>query len=379
MDNLGTKLEKLKQNGRKLIGCFPLYPPVELFHSMDLEPIVIWGLKPFFPDTARSDRHLQNFTCSVCRHLVEFVLSGDGKLLDGLFMYNACDTLRNIPEVIQCGLEEEGRGLPILNIHIPMLPRGQMDTSSYMKTGVNSLIRELENRFDCSFTENRFRQSVDIYRSVRSLAGQLEQAVAAGKMSFGKFAGIMQGNYFRPVEEQVGLLTFALEEAEKPARADGNEPAVRIILSGILPPDTGICSQIEEAGLVVAGNDIASLRRTYFYTPGTVSSPAEYYTDFYLNHHPCTTLLGTADERVGVLEALAGERYTDGIIFIGEKFCEYEYFEFPYLKKYFNRIGIDTLLLEITINDDGDTAAYRTRIEAFAEMMHQRRQACSRN
>ena len=125
MNSLNRRLKSLKDNGRKLVGCFPLYPPVELFHSFNLEPLVLWGLKPFYPLTARSDLHLQSFVCSVGRHLAEFVLSEAGGLLDGIFMYNACDTLRNMPEILRCGLEDNGRQVPIFKIHIPQAPRSQ--------------------------------------------------------------------------------------------------------------------------------------------------------------------------------------------------------------------------------------------------------------
>lgn len=54
---------------------------------------------------------------------------------------------------------------------------------------------------------------------------------------------------------------------------------------------------------------------------------------------------------------------------MGEKFCEYEYFEFPYLQKHLRQKGLRTLLLEFAIDDDQNLGQVRTRIEAFSEMI----------
>ena len=370
MDNLHQRLIGLKEDGRGLIGCFPLYPPVELFHALGLTPLVMWGLKAFFPQTARSDQHLQNYTCSVGRHLTEFVLSEAGALLDGLFMYNACDTLRNLPEILRCGLEDRGRKIPLLNIHVPMALRGGKDKSLYLENEIGTLIKGLESAFDVFFSEKMFEESVRLYGRARDLTRRLERAASDGRLGFRKFANLVQGNYFRTVERQITALESALSEAGKaPSAASGQGSGGRVILSGILPPPAGVCSVIEESGLKVVGNDIASLARSYHYTPETNPSPAEYFVDFYFNHHACTTLLGSADDRIAALEALIEERQAEGVIFIGEKFCEYEYFEFPYLERRFKQKGLHTLLLEFAIDDDQNLGAFRTRIEAFAELM----------
>jgi benzoyl-CoA reductase/2-hydroxyglutaryl-CoA dehydratase subunit BcrC/BadD/HgdB len=73
--NPRKQLATLKNNGRPVIACFPLYPPLALFHSMGLTPVVIWGLRGHVAGTEASDRHLPSYTCSVARHMTEFILS----------------------------------------------------------------------------------------------------------------------------------------------------------------------------------------------------------------------------------------------------------------------------------------------------------------
>ncbi len=166
MDRISKKIHLIKERGGVALGCSPLYPPLELFHSMGLTPVVLWGLKDSVENTYNSDRHLQNYTCSVARYLTELVLSDGGALFDGLFMYNACDTLRNLPEILKWGLKDAGGKAPIFRAHIPAVPLNQTDTSEYLKNEILNLIRELEEAFGTSFSEEKFRQSIGLYREM---------------------------------------------------------------------------------------------------------------------------------------------------------------------------------------------------------------------
>src|SRR5271157_113239 len=97
-------LNLAEHQGKPIIGCFPLYPPVELLHAMGLSPVVLWG---FRGPIQQSDRHLQIYTCSVARYLTEWVLSDQSAGIAGILAYNACDSLRNLPEILQAGLREQ--------------------------------------------------------------------------------------------------------------------------------------------------------------------------------------------------------------------------------------------------------------------------------
>ena len=363
-------MKSLKENGCKIIGCFPLYPPLELFHSMGLTPVVLWGLKNFVKTSATADRHLQSYACSVARHLVEFVLSDQGGNLDGLFMYNACDTLRNLPEILHCGLEETGRSLPVFKMHIPMTPREQTQASGYLRAKILSLIEELEETFGVVFSPDKFRDSVALYREMRSLCKELERQVARGAISYGWYSRIVREGCFTPVEHHIKLMRSILKEY--PLFGGDSvfpPPAAAIVVSGILPPPPALIDALEDAGFRVVGNDIASQRRSYDYTPETADNPCSYYVDFYRHHFPCPTLLYSADERIATIKNIVAGAKARGFVFIGEKFCEVEYFEIPCLEKTLKEMGVSTLQLEISIEDNLNSAAFVTRMEAFFEML----------
>ncbi|MDZ7831542.1 MAG: 2-hydroxyacyl-CoA dehydratase family protein [Desulfobacterales bacterium] len=360
-------LKELKKAGRPVIGCFPLYPPLALFHSLDLMPAVLWGFRGDFDQTPQSDRHLQNYTCSVARHMTEFLFSEAGGLVDGLFMYNACDTLRNLPEIIQRNLNQAGRRVPFFHIHVPMTPPHQTDAGEYLENEINGLIADLENEFGRNFSTDAFKKSIDHLEKRRGITLDAEDAVAQGRLDFQFFAKTLHLAWAAPGMHQPDRLAGWLG---KQALNEANSDKPGIIVSGILPPPDSLISAIEASGLRIAGNDIASLHRTYAAMPAAATDPAAYYRDFYTNHYPCPTLLYTGDRRLSALLERCRKTGAAGVVFVGEKFCEYEYFEFPYLEKKLREQGIQTLMIEAAIGDDAQTAQQTARIEAFAEMLN---------
>jgi len=370
VNSIINKIQRIKDSGKKVIGCFPLYPPLELFHSMDIIPVVLWGLDDVLAGVSESDKHLQNYVCSVARHLTEFVLTDGGRLLDGLFMYNACDTLRNLPEILECGLGEKDIKVPLFNIHIPAMYTGQTDSSTYLQDEITNLVSNLEQEYGVAYSEKRFRESADLYREMRSLSLTLDTLASSRMIGFGDFSRIIHEGYAIPVDVQVESLKSWIKNCGSfPAEKRNPSDKHRVVVSGILPPPHSVCDIIEKSGFTVAGNDIASLYRSYCNHPEITGDAGKYYTDFYQNHFPCTTLLSTSDRRAEAIMNLIRERNARGFIFIGEKFCEYEYFEIPFIDKMLRNEGINTLLLEFSIDDNENIEGFGTRIESFAEVM----------
>jgi len=282
IDSIYSAIKGLKNDGHRIIGCFPLYPPAELLHSMGLTPITLWGLRDLYRNVPLSDRHLQAYTCSIGRCLTEFVLRHGGEILDGIFMYNACDTLRNLPEILQNGLAEQRNALPLFRLHIPTSPLSRPADAEYFRGRVHRLVRELEESFGKSFSIESFTTSVGLYRLQRELASRLQELVAIGCISFNEFCRIMSAGNFLPVERHLEMLRNAREQNDTARDKDMDLP--KIMVSGILPPSPGIIECIENAGLSVADNDIAIFKRTYSYTPLSVTNPEDYYADLYSNH-----------------------------------------------------------------------------------------------
>ena len=368
MSGFDLVARSLKMAGKPVMGCFPLYPPLELLHSMGYNPVILWGLKQFFRSTPESDRHVQNFACSVGRHLFELITSESGKIFDDLFFYNACDTLRNLPELITAALEQKGRQVSFARMHLPMQGIEGPAGVDFFKNEIARLVLLLEKRRGIPFSKERFEKSVQLYRQLREICMKLQELVATGQYSFTEYAKHMQEGCFLPVEK-------AIEYVEARVRSAAKEPSrecktARIVLSGILTPAPAITHAIEEVGFIVAGNDLACMQRSIGYTPASCDDVREYYVDFYTNHCPCSTLLFTADRRIEYLIGMVKATQAKGVIFLDEKFCDSETLEFPFIEDKLKGNGIHVLSLEQSVDDRDNVAPTINRISAFAELLH---------
>jgi benzoyl-CoA reductase/2-hydroxyglutaryl-CoA dehydratase subunit BcrC/BadD/HgdB len=367
MNGVLKKLIELKGQGRRMVGCFPLYPPLPLLHSFGLTPITLWGLDSEIADLSRSDRHLQNYTCRVGRQLLEFVLENGSGLFDAFFMYNACDTLRNLPEILQEGLKQGGLELPVFRLHVPALSPDRTGVRAFLADKITSLTDELERFTGRSFSPSAFRQAVDLYREQRELCLELEDWMRQGRISFASCAESLCWTHFLPVEEHTGMLEKALLKAHE--SAPDERPHAPVMLSGILPPPAALMEAMDRAGLRVVANDIALFRRSYGTPLPQALDPAEFHCEFYFRHYPCSTMLPEGDRRTGLILDAVEESGARGFIFLGEKFCEYEYFEIPYLENRLREAGVNTLSLDMGTDGGESLGALRNRIEAFAELL----------
>ncbi len=351
---------------KPVFGCLPLYAPLELFHSFGLNPVTLWGIRGPAP---QGDVHLQPFACSVARRLVEYVLSDKGRDLNGLFAYNACDTIRNLPEILQTGLREAVREVPVFTMHVPqndsMIGRGQ----DYLRKEIKQLITNLEQVFHAQFDRGKFQTSAKLFKQQRQLAQQLEEHVTRGRVKFTDFASLLAESAALPVEIRIGQLQAALKKVDVYSEPPAVEYQNKTIISGILPPPPAISALIEDAGFRVVGNDVALLNRSYAESPVIGDDAMEYYVDLYYRHVPCPTLLFSADHRLEWLVWLASARGAKSIIFVGEKYCECEFFEFPYIQDQLRSRSIESILLEVGMDDEANIAPFQNRIEAFAEML----------
>ena len=126
---------------------------MELIHAAGFHPLVLWDLSDLVPGTAESDRHLQTFSCSVARRMAEYLLSPHSAGFSGFLFSNACDTIRKLPEVLDCGLHERNRSLPMFRLHVPAARLGSGNSRGYLAQEIGRLRDELTQASGCGFSE----------------------------------------------------------------------------------------------------------------------------------------------------------------------------------------------------------------------------------
>ncbi len=359
-------MQNTTRGNEVMLPCLPLYPPVELIHSFGFRPVVMWNMNSALISARVSESHLQNYVCSVASNMLDMLVDSDFPQFKAFFVYNACDTLRNLPEIVQAASAASSRRMPeMLSLHIPVNGFHSEGSREYFANQTKALINRLEALSGHHFSTEKFCASVDAYRKVREAVQAAEVLVAEGMLEYEIFSHAIAQCGMMPPEKQLEFIGTIIQKSD-----DKKCKSIPIVISGILPPPPEIIALLDSAGLRVAVNDIAAEGRSFNTPTPDCDEPIQYYMSFYDDHHPCTTLLFTAKRRINELVAKAERTCARGLIFLGEKFCEYEYFEIVHIEETFKKRGIPTLKLEFSRDEGGNYGSMKTRIDAFAELIN---------
>src|SRR5574341_2214855 len=85
---------------KKLIGCYPVYTPVELIHAGGMIPVGVIGAGNRL-EIAHADSRFQSFVCSIVKSTLELGLTGLLDFLDGIIFHSICDPARNLGSVFK--------------------------------------------------------------------------------------------------------------------------------------------------------------------------------------------------------------------------------------------------------------------------------------
>ena len=140
-----------------------------------------------------------------------------------------------------------------------------------------------------------------------------------------------------------------------------------MILSGLVPEPMRVLDALDEAGMLIVGDDLASSGRR-LYPAGRSSNPFERIAESLQAGPPDSTRGCPVDDRLGHLLELARRTDAAGVIYFVVKFCEPEQFYIPQLNQGLAEAGIKTLSLEVDIADPLPDQLV-TRLEAFAETL----------
>src|SRR3990167_11444895 len=100
--------------GGKVIGCFPVYAPVEIPRALGMLPVGLFGGGNRV-EIANADSRFQSFICSVVKSTLELGFVGKLDLFDGLLFHSICDPARNLASVMQRNFAER----PAIYVHLP--------------------------------------------------------------------------------------------------------------------------------------------------------------------------------------------------------------------------------------------------------------------
>ena len=354
-----TRLRESAEQGRRFIGYFCTYAPVELIHAAGFIPIRVSGRSKTVQD---ADSLVPVFICPFLRQAMEAGMAGEYDYLSGIVQGYTCDAACGVIDIWQ-----QNVGGEIFHT-VPLPYNDNPEARAFLKAGFRELAEILEQA-DGRMTDESLTASLDIYAAIRKRVLELykQRSNDGFPLSASDFLTLIQAGFCMPPEEYLSLLNTLAEEWDNSPRDDSK--GIPLLVSGSLVESPSVLATLEDLGARIVGDDLCTGYRHFDPVDGTGETAMDRLVDRYIQRVPCASR-ARAEERATFLDRLIDESGARAVVFLYQKFCSPHLGDYPFLKKHLGERGISCLMLEL---EEGDETGGRlaTRLEGFLEILNQ--------
>ncbi len=360
-------IEKAKEAGRKAVGLYCLYAPVELVVAADAIPLPLCGTRN--DPIADAEKILPRNLCPLIKSSFGFAVTDTCPFFhfsDFLIAETTCDGKKKMFELLK----------DYRPLHVMQLPQNQDPESSlpFWFDQVRLLKERLESELDVTLTDEKLSRAIRLMNRERLALKELmdlprhkPSPVSGMEMLAIKF----RLGFFSDKETVWSLIREATEEIRgRVLRGESpfTEKTPRILLTGT-PVGLGcdkVLRLIEECGAnVVVMENCSGYKK--FFTLSESGDPLRAIAEQYLKI-PCSCMSPNPG-RVDLLSQLIEEFRVDGVVDLTWQACHTYNVESHVVRQLVeDRCGLPFLQIE-TDYSESDTERLRVRIEAFLELM----------
>lgn len=361
------RARELRESGKKVIGYFCCFVPLEILTAFDLVPYRIQG--SVIEPVDRADAYVEPMSCPYVRSCLDLALKGNYDFLDGFIAPHSCDTIEKIYDIWKH--HQKPQYAHFLNVPHMLTP----DSYLFFKGELQTFIRSLGRFTGLKLTEERLRQAILLHNENRSLLRQLYGLRQSNPplVSGTEVIEILVAGMGMPVAEFSALVKQCIEEFK--GRSLGGDKVPRIMVWGSEIDDTAFIKLVEESGAHVAMDDLCTGSRTFWQDVEVTADPLDGMVNRYLGIHCPRTYIPQGsnrqedlENRLGYLGGFIRDFKIDGVIAYILRYCDTYELEAPDLRDYLRARGIPVLILEDDYNMT-TIGQLRTRIQAFLEMI----------
>lgn len=347
--------------GKKVIGCFPVYVPEELVHASGMIPMGVWGAQT---ELKFAKKYLPAFACPIMQSTLELGLKGSYQGLSAVLIPTLCDTFRCISQDWRYGV----RDIPMIPITYPQ-NRKIRAAEDFLISEFEVVLSKLSVLTGMYMTDEALEESIAVYnehsRTMRRFAevanDHLDKITPAARHAVMKSALFYEkGEHTAVVKE----IIRGLEELPQHIFT-----GKKIVLSGITAEPEELLDIFWENGLAVVADDIAQESRQYRTgIPAHGGTPLRRLAVQWMNREGCCLAHEDYKKRGELLVRMCKDTKATGVVYCQMKFCDPEEYDYPVCRHALKEQDIPTLMLEI----DQQNTSYeqlRTRIQTFAEMI----------
>jgi len=164
-NNRGIKARQLKAQGKKIMGYYCSYPPLEMITAMDYMPFRVHG--SMTESVTKADSNIPTIVCPIIRSSLDLALKGRYDFLDGFVAAHTCDCEEKF-----CRIWGHEIKLPFHHyIDMPHVIRG--NALDLFKDKLNTLKKALEDHTGKQMNPERLKEEIKIHNLQRALVRKL--------------------------------------------------------------------------------------------------------------------------------------------------------------------------------------------------------------
>jgi benzoyl-CoA reductase subunit C len=351
--------------GRKVVGCFPVYAPLEILHAGGTMPLGMFGAGNTI-ELAHADARFQSFVCSIAKTTLELGMQGRLKLLDAALFSSICDVARNLASVF-------ARNFPDLHVAYLHLPQNMTSPAAidYTASEYRRLARSLEAALGTTISEAALARSLEMYNRWRNRLRDLYgfRRESPHLLSAVELARVLRAGTLMPIEAHLPLLEGLL--AALPSRSGRPRDRLRVLVESAFceQPPLALLELLEEAGCAIVDDDLITGWRWFVEDVPAAGDPWRSLAESYVTRSTYSSVRhdGPRPRSAGLIRK-AREARADAVIFLPAKFCEPALFDYVLYRQALEREGIPHLVIEF---EEKMWTFERTRneVETFVESL----------
>ncbi len=370
------EIQEAKSKGKKVIGYFCIFAPVELILAADAIPVRV---NSGWYDTSKlGDRIVPVEVCPIIRSTIGakmIALSPYLEMSDAIISTLTCDGMTKLSEILS-------DAKPIWAMTPPRV-KDSAQSLHLWKEEIKSVKTQIEKLTGNKITAKKLKEAIENMQKATKAFRRLQELRKGNTVIMGRDAMLVnQLSMWDDIKrwtEKTEALCDELEkrQAEKAWACAPDTPRVVVTGTPMFWPDNWkLPTLIEEATPqgVLVGDEMCSSDRILYDPVGidewTMDDMINGIAERYLmaSTCPCFTSKDGNEDRVNWLITKVKETKANGVIYYVVRGCMLYAMEYSRVKKALDKLSIPVYYLDTEYTRE-DVGQMKTRVEAFLEML----------
>ncbi len=371
-----TEIRNEKSNGKRVIGYFCIFTPIELILAADAIPVRV---NSGWYDTSKlGDRVVPVEVCPVIRSTIGakmIDLSPYLELSDAIVSTLTCDGMTKLSEIVS----------DFKSVWTMTPPRVKDSAQSLRlwKEEIKAMKEQIEQFTGNKITAKKLRAAIETTQRASKAFRRLQDLRKGNAVIMGRDAMLVnQTSMWDDIKrwtEKTEALCDALEKRVQQKQWACPPDTPRIVVTGtpmFWPDNWKVPSLVEEANPrgVLVGDELCSSERLLYDPVGvdewTMEDMLNGIAERYLmaSTCPCFTSVDGNEDRINWLLNKVKETKAQGVIYYVVRGCMLYAMEYSRVKKALDKMNIPVYYLDTEYTRE-DVGQMKTRVEAFLEML----------